>query len=56
MYEIDEETGDEKVPEELPALGTEELKSLEAWGHRYPIILKAGRCTHKAPAGLDEEA
>lgn len=56
MYEIDEETGDEKVPEELPALGVEELKSLEAWGHRYPIILKAGRCSHKAPTGLDEEA
>ena len=56
MYEIDEETGDEKIPEEVPALGIEELKSLEAWGHRYPIILKAGRCSHKAPAGLDEEA
>jgi hypothetical protein len=31
------------------------LRSLEAWGHRYPIILKAGRCTHLAPAGMGEE-
>ena len=46
LFEIDEETQEEKPVEEPPAVGVEELKSLEAWGHRHPIILKAGRCTH----------
>jgi radial spoke head protein 4A len=39
-YEEDEETKETKFPEEkfeLPA--TEELKSLEIWGHTHPIIL-----------------
>lgn len=35
--------------------GTEELKSLETWGHKHPIILKAGRCSHIAPVGMGEE-
>lgn len=30
-------------------LGTDELKSLEAWAHQQPVILKAGRCTHLIP-------
>lgn len=43
------------MAEEAPALGTEELKALENWSHLQPIILKAGRCTQKAPPGLSEE-
>ena len=35
--------------------GTEELKSTEAWGHAYPIILRAGRITHLAPEGVPED-
>mmetsp|Transcript_15388 Transcript_15388/g.10773 ORF Transcript_15388/g.10773 Transcript_15388/m.10773 type:complete len:91 (+) Transcript_15388:920-1192(+) len=34
---------------------TEELKSLEAWGHLNPIILKVGRTTHLEPEGLNED-
>lgn len=41
--------------EEPPALGVEELRSLEAWGHRHPIILKAGRCTLLPPTGMGED-
>lgn len=26
------------------------------WAHLNPIILKAGRCSHKVPDGLDDEA
>ena len=45
-----------KFTEEAPDMGTEALRSLEAWGNLYPIILKAGRTTHLKPAGMDEEA
>ena len=45
-----------KFSEEAPTLGTEELRSLEAWSNLYPIILKAGRTSHLKPIGLDEEA
>ena len=31
------------------------LRSLESWSHYWPSILKAGRCTHAAPVGMDEE-
>jgi len=55
LYEIDEETQEVKLAEEFAMPGTEELKSLEIWGHKYPILLKAGRCTHIAPAGMSEE-
>lgn len=34
---------------------TQELKDLGAWAHNQPLILKAGRCTHYIPAGLDDE-
>lgn len=43
------------MAEEPPALGTEELKTLENWGHMHPNILLAGRCSHIAPAGMSEE-
>ena len=56
MYEIDEETQEIKPAEEFTLPGTDELKSLEAWGHRHPNILKAGRCSHLPPVGLSEEA
>lgn len=55
LYEIDEETQEVKLAEEFAIPGTEELKSLEAWGHKHPIILKAGRCSHIAPVGMGEE-
>jgi hypothetical protein len=35
--------------------GTDELKSLETWAHRHPIILKDGRITHPEPVGIPEE-
>jgi len=44
-----------KPAEEFAMPSTEELKSLEAWGHLFPIILKAGRTTHLEPEGLGEE-
>lgn len=25
------------------------------WGHKHPNLLKAGRCSHIAPEGLNEE-
>lgn len=55
LYEMDEETNAEKFAEEFAVPGTEELKSMEAWCHVNPILLKAGRCTHKEPAGLGDE-
>jgi radial spoke head protein 4A len=55
LYEIDEETNEVKPAEEFAMPGTEELKSLEIWGHKHPILLKAGRCSHIAPQGMGEE-
>jgi len=55
VIEIDEETQEEKVPEEEPSFNTETLKSLETWGHRYQNILNAGRCSHMAPLGMTDE-
>jgi len=34
---------------------TDELKSLEIWGHAHPIILGVGRVSHLAPEGKSEE-
>ena len=36
-------------------MDTEPLRSLESWSHYWPSILKAGRCTHAPPVGMDEE-
>jgi len=55
LIEIDEETGKEKFAEEFAIPGTEELKSLEVWGHAHAIVLKAGRVTHAEPEGIPEE-
>lgn len=55
MLEIDEETQKEKYTEEFTVPGTDELKSLETWGHSNPIILGVGRCTHIAPQGKTDE-
>ena len=55
MYEIDEETNEIKLSEEFAMPSTEELKSLEAWGHTHANILKVGRCSHTAPVGVNEE-
>lgn len=56
LYEIDEETNEVKLSEEFAMPGTGELQSLEVWGHKHPNILLAGRCSHLAPAHMDEEA
>ena len=55
LFEIDEETGVEKFVEDFAMPGTEELRSFEAWGNMQQVLLKAGRCTHVAPVGLEEE-
>lgn len=34
---------------------TEDLKSTENWAHLNPLILRAGRCEHYIPPGLDDE-
>ena len=54
-YEIDEESNAVKFAEEGPDLSTDALKSLEAWSHYPPLILKAGRCTHPVPEGAGGE-
>lgn len=55
LYEIDEETNEMKLAEEFGMPGTEELRSLEAWGNLLPVILKVGRTTHIEPVGMAEE-
>lgn len=44
-----------KFVDEFAMPSPEELKALENWGNLYPIILKAGRCTHAEPDGVDED-
>lgn len=56
LYEIDEETQEIKLAEEFALPGVDELKSLEVWGHRFPNILKVGRCSHTVPFGIAEDA
>lgn len=50
----DEEVKEPVIQDEfaMPALAEQ---SAESWVHHYPIILKAGRITHIADAGLNEE-
>lgn len=55
LFEIDEETQEQKYAEEFNVPGTEELRSLEVWSHCNQVILKVGRCTHKEPAGMADE-
>jgi radial spoke head protein 4/6 len=55
LLEFDEEGNAEKYAEEFAVPGTEELKSLEAWGHRHQCILKVGRISHLEPQGSNEE-
>lgn len=56
LIEVDEETGKEKYAEEFAIPSTEDLKSLEVWGHTHPILLKAGRTSYpEAPDNLTEE-
>lgn len=56
LYEIDEDTNEQKLTEEFEMPSTADLQSLEVWGHKHPNLLKAGRCSHLAPEGMDEEA
>ena len=55
LLEIDEESQREKYADEFTVPGTEELKSLEAWGHHHPLLLKAGRITLQEPEGINED-
>ena len=55
LYEIDEDSGDQKFAEEFALPKTEELKDLGVWAHSHPCILKSGRCTHFVPPELTEE-
>lgn len=55
LLEIDEETNEMKFAEEFGMPGTEELKSLEAWGNVSSIILNAGTTTHILPAEWSDE-
>jgi len=56
MLEFDEEINALKYTEDWTLPGTEELKSLESWGHLPNVILKNGRTSHYIPVGLDDEA
>ena len=55
LYEIDEESSTQKFAEEWSIPSTDELKSLEIWGHAHPVILQAGRIVHMADPKLSEE-
>lgn len=55
LFEMDEETNEMKFAEEFAMPGTDELKSFEVWGNLHPVLLKAGRCTHIEPLGMEEE-
>lgn len=44
-----------KPSEDFSVPSTEDLKALESWVHKNPIILKQGRCTHFEPKGMEEE-
>ncbi len=55
LYEIDEESGKVRFAEEFSVPATEELKSLEQWGNVQAAILKVGRTSHLAPAGMSDE-
>lgn len=54
LYEWDDESNSEKFAE-FAVPSTEELKSMELWCHRHPIILKAGRITIQDPIGMSDE-
>lgn len=55
LYEIDEESNTQKFAEDWAIPSTDELKSLETWGHAHPVILQAGRIVHMADPKLTEE-
>lgn len=42
--------------DELPAMGSADLLSLEAWSNLYGNILKTGRTSHVKPDDMDDEA
>lgn len=55
IFDLDEESGNIKTADEAAVPGTEELKSLENWVHRYPVILKSGKCKAQAAGGEEGE-
>lgn len=56
MYEMDEDSGEQKFAEEAPPTSTDDLKNLENWSHAFPIVLKVGRCSHTEPVGMEDDA
>jgi len=52
---MDEDTAEMKFADEFAIPGTDDLKNLEGWGTLHPVLLKAGRCTHLEPLGMEEE-
>lgn len=55
LFEMDDESGEMKFAEEFVMPGTDELKGIEIWGNLHSCLLKAGRCTHIEPEGMEEE-
>lgn len=55
MYDLDEETNEVKLAEEQPDMGTDALKSLEAWCHYKPIIHDGGMCKKQVDPNAAEE-
>ena len=55
IYELDEDTNEEKFAEEFSLPSFDELKSNEVWGHRHPNLLLAGRCSHIVPDSVPED-
>jgi len=56
LFEMDDETLQQKYAEDFTVPATDDLKALEAWGHEPQLILNAGRCTHSEPVGMEDEA
>lgn len=55
LFVLDEETNEVKFSEEFAFPKTEELRDIKSWSNVHQVILKAGRTTHVAPAGVGEE-
>lgn len=54
LLEVDDEN-EVKFADDFVFPSVDELKSLEAWGNVYPLILKAGRTKHYVPPEIGED-
>ena len=56
VYELDEETNQLKMADELPPLSVTDLNTLENWAHLPKCVLDVGRCSlYKRPGMTEEE-